>query len=82
MATDKLARIDNCLWAGVVVGLIELRKSTLQYKLDLPGKSNLCSFERVLNLESNQESLYYRSKLKNLLAEYNSRLDSVHSQFT
>lgn len=39
MATDKLARIDNCLWAGVVVGLIELRKSTLQYKLDLPGKS-------------------------------------------
>ena len=39
MATDKLARIDNCLWAGVVVGLIELRKSTLQYKLYLPGKS-------------------------------------------
>ena len=39
MSTDKLASLDNGIWAGVVVRLIELIKTTLQQKFDLPGKS-------------------------------------------
>jgi len=33
--TDKLASLENCLWAGVVVGLTELRKKYLTEKKNI-----------------------------------------------
>jgi hypothetical protein len=64
--TDILASIYYCIWADVVVGLIELRKKYLAVKKKKKKNIyvvNISSIERVFNLESNRKNLYQRSKL-------------------